>query len=42
MKKLKYIQKGACIGAAVLMLGAGGMCDTPDAVSTDAVVETPA
>ena len=42
MKKLKYIQKGACIGAAVLMLGACGQSDKPDAVSTEAVVETTA
>lgn len=40
MKKLKYIRKGACIGAAVLMLGACGQKENADAVSTQASAET--
>lgn len=40
MKKLKYIRKGACICAVVLMLGACGQKENAETVSTQAFTET--
>lgn len=40
MRKIDYVKKGACIGAAVLLLGACGQANNADSASTEAVVES--
>lgn len=40
MRKIDYVKKGACIGAAVLLLGACGQANNADSVSMEAVVES--
>lgn len=40
MRKIDYVKKGACIGAAVLLLGACGQANNADNASTEAVVES--